>query len=55
MFVLKPHTVFSLRPQPINTESAPKNVVDAVSDSRQGGVAGHSLGSLESGRWIWGK
>lgn len=31
MSVPRPHTAFSLCPQPINTESAPKNVVDAVS------------------------
>lgn len=37
MFVLRPHAAFSFRPQPINTESAPKNVVDSVSDSRPRG------------------
>lgn len=34
MFALRPHAVFSLCPQPVNTETAPKNVVDTVSDSR---------------------
>jgi hypothetical protein len=43
----EPHTVFSLCPQPITTEKAPKNVVDVVSDIR---LAGHSLGMSEEVR-----
>lgn len=45
VFVPRPHPAFSLCPQPVSTESAPKNVVDTVSDSgRQGWVPGSSLG-----------
>ena len=44
MFVLRPHTAFSLCPQPVNTESAPKNVVDAVSDCGRASWQGAAWG-----------
>lgn len=47
MFARRPHAVFSLCPQPINTETAPKNVVDKVSDSGRGGVAGNGVARPE--------
>lgn len=63
MSVPRPHTAFSLCPQPINTESAPKNVVDAVSGCGRawwqgaawGGGAGErkmDLGKVN--RCVWG-
>lgn len=49
VFVLRTHAAFPLCPQPVNTESAPKNVVDTVSDSRpRGGVAGSRLGDRKA-------
>lgn len=58
LFALRPHTVFPLCSQPINTESAPKNVANTVSDSRWGAWRGTSwanVGSPEGRRAIWGK
>lgn len=58
LFALRPRTVFSLCSQPINTESAPKNVANTVSDGRCGGWQGTSrasMGSPEGRRVIWGK
>lgn len=54
---VSPHTVFSLSPQPINTESVPKNVVDTVSDSRRSGVGveGNSLGGAGKRKMHLGK
>eukprot|EP00069_Balaena_mysticetus_P021627 bmy_03183T0 len=37
MFALRPHAVFSLCPQPVNTETAPKNVVDTGEGAFRGG------------------
>lgn len=49
VFVLRTHATSPLCPQPVNTESAPKNVVDTVSDSRlRGGVAESRLGDRKA-------
>ncbi|XP_028339276.1 tensin-1 isoform X1 [Physeter macrocephalus] len=43
MFALRPHAVFSLYPQPVNTETAPKNVVDTGEGASRGGNTRKSL------------
>lgn len=53
LFVLWPHTVFSLCPQPVNTETVLKNVVDTVSDGRRGGGR-EQLGEAGKAEGRWG-
>lgn len=54
LFALRTYAVLSLCSQPVNTETAPKNVVDTVSDGRRGGGQGAAWGGRESRRKMGG-
>ena len=54
LFALRTHAVLSLCSQPVNTETAPKNVVDTVSDGRWGGGQGAAGRGRESRRKMVG-